>query len=342
MKPLVFFSSDSFEGERLARNVINSLSLNDVDFVTSNYEEYDIAHFFRPKDEKYIDEAILKDIPVVISALYAENDSEYTWLEYKTRKGIRTKTISAKNLRILNKADLVLVPTKSALETLRKLGVETRIEILTPGALLSRFEFASEEEKNLFYRYAGIDKNKQFIVSVLEYDKKTEGLNTIKQCAQQNKNVNFYCLGTKFESQKNKLKFRKIIRTLPKNIIFYGLVPNDVYRSALMNAKALLVPSYKYFGFLSLYDAMAAKCQIVARTSAIQEDFLISGETAYLAEFTETLVLLVKDILLKKQKPTMEEAYKVVCNDQLEENGQKIIALYNSVIESKKLGEKEL
>ena len=66
-------------------------------------------------------------------------------------------------------------------------------------------------------------------------------------------------------------------------------------------------------------------------------EFLKNERTAYIAEFSETLTSLCLDYLDGKIKPTTEEAYRKVSLHNLENYGQQLSNIYNSLVLKKKI-----
>ena len=342
MKVLVSFQpnkkASDFEGVRLRKTIKGALEMVGVEYTTSIVEKYDVVHLITPDDENKLNDAKENNIPVVVSALYCEDDPLASFLEHKSKDGVRSTELSSKALRFLNKADLVLVPTPYARDFLVNSGVTTDISIALPGINMSRFDFSREDEKTIFYRYFREDSKKDLIIGLGEYDLQMEGINAFISAAKMCPDALFYFIGRETTpGVYSSFKIKKIINSAPKNCKFTLIVPDDVYRSALLNAKVFVLPGYKTAGIISILDAMAAKCQIIARKQAIYPDFLKDGETAYLGEFSETISSLVRDYLNGKLKPTIDEAYNQVSKCNLEAVGQQLKWFYLEQVNIKQL-----
>ena len=342
MKVLVSFQpnkkASDFEGARLRKTIKGSLEMVGVEYTTSIVERHDIVHLISPEDENKINDARENGVPVVVSALYCEDDPLASYLEHKTKDGVRTTELTSKALRFLNKADLVLVPSANAREFLVNSGVTSDISIALPGINMSRFDFSREDEKNLFYRYFRADPKKQLVIGLGEYDNNMDGINAFINAAKTNPDALFYYIGREtIPGVYNSLKTKRMIFTAPKNLKFVTVLPDDIYRSALLNAKVFVIPGYKTAGVISLMDAMAAKCQIVARKQAIFPDILVDGKTAYLGEFSETITSLIKDCLEDKIKPTIEEAHTFASKYNLRATGEQLRWFYIERINIKEL-----
>ena len=335
MKVLVYFrpglKHDNFEGARMRKTIKGALEIADIQYTSDIYDDYDIAHFMSPDDDLKLSIVHERGIPVVVSALYGEDDPTSRFLIHKNKDGKRTTVLKPKALRMLNKATLVLVPTENAKELLKELGVTSPIEICIPGVNMARFNFSREDEKELFYRYFREDKNKKIVMALGEYTNNMEGIHAFINAAQKRDDTVFYYVAC--ENRDVKLgRAKKIIKTAPRNVHFVGILPDDIYRSLLLNADVFMLPGYNLAGLISVEEAMAANCQLIVRKSSIFEDFLRNEETAYVAEFSETLTSLCLDYLNNEIQPTIKTAYNVVSTYTLKSFGERLVNLYRSTI----------
>ena len=337
MKVLVYFQPspkhDYFEGARMRKTIKGALEIVDSKYTSNVYDDYDVAHFMSPDDENKLNIAIERGVPIVISALFGEADPSTRFLNYKSKDGKRITTIKPKALRMLNKADLVLVPCKSGKEFLVENGVTTKIEVCVPGINLSRFNFSREDEKELFYRYFREDKNKKLVVALGEYAYNLEGIHAVINAAEKKPDVTFYYVGDESFAL-NSRRSRKIIKSSPKNMHFIGIPTDDIYRSMLLNADVFMLPGYNFSGFISLEEAMASNCQLIVRKTAVCPETLKNEKTAYIAEFSETLTSLCLDYLDGKIKPTTEEAYQKISLYTLQNFGRELTNIYRSLLSS--------
>ena len=338
MKVLVYFQPnpkfDNFEGTRMRKIIKGALEMVETQHTSNILDDYDVAHFMSPNEESKMNIVLERKIPVVVSALFGEDDPLTRFLDYKSKDGNRTSTIKAKALRMMNKANLVLVPTESAKEFLIAHGVNRPIEVGVPGVNLSRFDFSREDEKELFYRYFREDKDKKLVLALGEYSNNMEGVHAFINAAEKKPDVNFYYVGCEaFEGNYGRAK--KIIKNSPRNVHFVNIVPDDIYRSMLLNADVFMLPGYHLTGIVSVEEAMAAKCQLIARKSAVFPEFLKNEKTAYLAEFSETLTSLCVDYLDGKLKPTIDEAYQKIANHTLVTFGRQLLDIYSKQIANK-------
>ena len=335
MKVLVSFNpsknSEVFEGVRLRKCIKGALEITDVPYTNYLGDNFDIAHFISPKDESKIDQVLAMNKPVVISALYCESDPTASWLEYKTnkKKGNRNTVLSQKGLRVLNKANLVLVPTPQAKQFLIDSGVNVDIEVISSGVNMSRFDFSRDDEKSIFYRYYKEDANKKLAVVLGDYTY-MEGLNSVINAAKKSPNTVFYYYGPSIKGCSFIIK--RVIKKAPKNLKFVTVPSDDIYRSALINASLFIYPEYKTIGYVSLLEAMAAKTQLIIRNQPLFVDLVKNGVTGYMAMYSETLTSVTLDCIDGKTSNTKDMAHKEVEQFTLDTIGKKLKWLYQQTI----------
>ncbi len=339
MRVLVSFQpsikKDHFEGTRLRKTIKGSLEMANVEHTTNVLDMYDIIHLMSPEEEDKVKYANDLHVPIVISALYCEDDPIASYLDYKNNDGKKETNLTPKALRFLNKADIVLVPSEQGKTLLLNQGVSTKVEVSIPGVNLSRFDFSREDEKEIFYRYFREDPSKKIVLAIGDYES-MDGLNAFLNAAKKCPNAMFYYFGYEgFMSNLNR-KTKAIIRKGPKNVKFTGILPNDVYRSMLLNADVVLLPGYKPVGVTTVLEAMAAKCQLIVRKDTVFPEIIKDGYNAHVAEFSETLSSLVRDYLENKIKPTIVDAYNFVSQYDLKNYGLELLKIYQKEINLKK------
>ena len=339
MKAFVHFqpnpSFDNFEGARLRKSIKSALEVLEIPFTNSLMDDFDVAHFIYIEDENVIQELKERNIPIVVSALYCEDDPCASYIEYKNKDGERTYTVKAKAIKFLESVDLILVPNQPAKDILINAGITTKIKICPTGVNFSRFDFSRDDEKELFYRYFSCDQDKKIALAIGDCSDEIDGLGVISKAAKICKDVNFYYLVKNERGNRLSWRNRREIKKLPHNVVFANLVPDDIYRSTLLNADVFLYPGYKPAGLISIYEAMAAKCQMIVRQQNILGDIAIDQDTAYVAAYSETLVGIIKDYFDGKLKPTIDKAYKVVSKNDMKAFGKKIQESYQEIIKNK-------
>ena len=91
MKVLVYFQPsskhDNFEGARMRKTIKGALEVIGQAYTSNLYDDYDAAHFMSPDDENKLNIALERKIPIVVSALFGEDDPATRFLSSKTKKG---------------------------------------------------------------------------------------------------------------------------------------------------------------------------------------------------------------------------------------------------------------
>lgn len=307
-----------------------------VEYTTNVLDLFDVMHLMSPEEEdkiKYAQEN--NHIPIIISALYCEDDPVASYLEYKNNDGKKITNLTLKAQRFLSKGDLILVPSEQCKDFLINQGITKRVEVSIPGVNLARFDFLRDDEKEIFFRYFREDPQKKIVLAIADY-KNMDGINAFISAAKKSPGASFYYMGYEDNLTKVDRKVRSIIKKCPKNVKFQSILPNDVYRSLLLNADVVLLPGYKPVGVVTVLEAMAAKCQIIARKQTIFPEIVQDGINAHVAEFSETLSSLVRDHLENKIKPTIVEAYNFVSQYSLTSYGKELEKIYEREIKLKK------
>ncbi len=330
MRVLIYFEQNKrnknlYEGARVRKSLKGACELNKLSYTSDPREPYDIAHFVSVKDEEVINIALAKKVPVVISALMCENDPDAAMLNQKGE----VPTIKPRVLKILNRVTLILVPTETGRAILKHSGVETPIRVLSEGVNLSRFDKAKTLETQIFPRYFRVEKGRKLVISTGEYTE-SAGLADLVNVARKRPDAEFFFFGRKprFFVPSH---LKKIFRSAPKNCHFQDLVEDDVYRSALMNADVYLLPGFTKAGTVTMLDAMAAQCQIIAREEAVYNDMFVNKKDAYICKTTVELEKKLGAFLDGNLEPTIDSAYAKAKAVDLKKIGSVLKDIYDSL-----------
>ena len=337
MKVLVYFKPkenfDNFEGTRLRKSIKGALEVSNIQYAVNEDDEYDIAQFISANDELVINRCLDKNIPVVVAALYGESDPSSSFLVYKNKKTGKRIELSQKGLRVLNKADLVIVPNELSKKFLQDSGVTKDIKIVPPFINISRFNASRNDEKEIFYKYFREDKDKQLVIC-LGSSNNIDGINAFISSAKKFPNDVFYYFVQ--DNPKISFKIKHATYKATKNLHYVKIPSDDIYRSALLNASVLMYAGYDAVGLVSIYEAMAAKCELVIREQSLFNDILIDGHNCHAGKYSETISSILKDCLSGKIPSTKEEAFKIAANSGLDVLGNELKSIYKKVINSKR------
>jgi 1,2-diacylglycerol-3-alpha-glucose alpha-1,2-glucosyltransferase len=330
MRVLIYFEQNKrnknlYEGARVRKSLKGACELNKLSYTSDPHEPYDIAHFVSVKDEEVINAALIRKIPVVISALMCENDPDAAMLNQKGE----VPTIKPRALRILNRVTLILVPTEAGRAILKHSGVETPIRVLSEGVNLARFDRTKTLETQIFPRYFRLEKGRKLVISTGEY-KENAGLADLVAIARKRPDTEFFFFGRKPKIFMSR-KVHKVLVGAPKNCHFQDLVEDDVYRSALMNADAYLIPGYAKAGTVTILDAMAARCQIIAREDAVYNDMFINKKDAYVCKTSMELEKKLGAWLDGNLESTVDSAFANAKSVDLKKIGSVLKDIYDSL-----------
>lgn len=339
MKALVYFEANdltSFEGVRMRKSIKGALEVSSVSHTAALLDVYDVAHFISPEDEIKIRSVIERKKPLIVSAFYAEDDRNASYFEY--RVGFNKKTniyLKSKSIKLLNEADIILVPNTSCRDLLVNQGITTEVRTMMPGINLSRFNFSRDDEKDIFNRYFRRITDKKMVVGFGDQINNIKAFTAFIKIAKALPNIDFYYISPSINERK--LRRRALLHGIkcPKNCTTVNLMNDDLYRSALMNASMVIFPGFHTAGACSLADAMAAKCQIVLRKNNLIEPIVEDKVTALFGENDEQLVEITKKYFDNEIKPTIDAAYELISARTLDKFGAELIKIYNEQISLK-------
>jgi glycosyltransferase involved in cell wall biosynthesis len=336
MKILIYFQKDKlnkpqYEGARVAKNLINACQRQNIETTEDPNTEYDIAHFVGAHAYKFIHNAKLRKIPIVISALVAENDPLGKMLVIRQGKW---KLKKHNYFKALQKATLIIVPTESGRIILKHLGIDTPIEILSEGMINERFLNLKEIDKKIFRQYFKFDGKKPLIISHGAYQR-NGGIIDFIELAKLNPDKEFYFFGIK-PPLISWRRLRGIFLNISNNLHLQGLLEEDLYRSALSNAHVLVLTGTTPMGTVSIIDAMASKTQIIARQGTGFPELLINKKSAYICESLQDIDKKLNQLINGKIDSTIDQAYQIAQKFDIVEVAKKLTTIYATIINLEK------
>lgn len=326
MKPLIYAKikphSKIYEEDRLRKSIKGSLEAANIEYTTSVFGDYDLVHFINIHDTSKVKQAKEASLPIVINALYCENVHKSAIVQFKNDH----LKLKGKYRRCLNLADVVLVPGDAAKRFLVNEEVTSRIVVFEPPINLEHFKIQNEVDKKLFFRYFTERDDVKYVLSVGDYANKVEMKNlmdVVRLC----QNIKFYFFGANYH-----LWSTKEIDDAPSNIVLSDLVESDVFRSALMNSKVLLVLDPKKKEAINVIEAMAAKVQVISFNEPHDVSYLKNGVNAYLCNGAYDLAKCLESYLKGKLKPTTKKAYELAKKHDLKSSGKQLEQIYKSIL----------
>jgi len=335
MKVFVHFQprvlKDVYEGMRLRKNIKGALELTNIEIAKNSIDNYDVAHFLSIADEMKINDALELGKAVVFSALMCESDPVAKITEI-TRDG--EIKLSSRALRILNKVNVVIVPNTTGQKFLLDQGVNSKIVVLSPGVNIARFEKSDQLEADLFYRYFRLNKDTKIVVAFGQYDSKEE-IRNIVEIAKTCPEYKFLYFGQSKHLLLLPSKIRRLLRRSPKNLKFNPIIPEDVYRSVMMNADVFLIVNRRKYNAITMLDAIAAKCQIIGLGPIDYDAKVFSKGYAYIADTLPGVASTIKRFFEGEIPSKVAKAYTIAKAESLTEIGKELEKIYLSLINKK-------
>lgn len=332
MKSLVYFkpssSSASFEGVRLRKNLKGALELSSIPWVDSVYADPEIIHIISPDDESIVKTARLEGAKVVTSAFYCENDPNARFLERNSMGGF---VLTKPAFKLLSESDLVLVPSAFCMDFVRAQGLSPRMEVLSPGVNLARFEEADPDETGIFFRYFRIPQGTPYCLSVgdLNDEDVKKGMEQIAFLVPEMK---FFFLGYDKKGGVSNQTVIRFNKSAPSNLTYSSLVEDDVYRSALINAKAIVLFDGSHPNNITALEAMASRVQIFSLGTVAFPDLIEDKKNAYCFMQASELAKSLQSHCLGKLKSTIIEGYKTATENSLTSVGARLKSYYESLL----------
>ncbi len=329
MKPFVYFEEKdtcSFEGVRLRKNLKGALELVKVNYCSSFLASPDIFHVISPIKDEMIKEAKENGIKIVVSAFYGSHDASCTFFE----KGKNGRELSKVAFRTLMSADAIFVPTKECEKYLISRGISCPIFVLTPGVNLSRFDGIDDVEKEIFSRYASLQKTQKYVISCGNYEDNDE-FERLSSIAKEFPDVRFFYFGNKKRGFLSSHARKRLSSVYGNNISFYDLVEDDVYRSAMSGASAYLslgnLPDS-----ISLLEAMSAKVPVYEIERPLFGNISVNGETGWVYDDVTKIAQSFSLWCQSGENPTIIGAYQFAKSESLRALGNELIKNYKIVL----------
>lgn len=222
----------------------------------------------------------------------------------------------------------ILVPTLNAKKFLIEQGINTPIYVVSSGINLARFNYLNEDEKDIFYRYFRESSDKKLAIALGSYSN-VNGITTAIHIAENTPCVNFYYFfqGTISSS----MKIRRFLKQLPKNFHLEKIPPDDVFRSALVNADYFLYTCTSVIGYITLLEAMGAHSEVIIKKQDLFSDVLVENENVHIIENDKDFLNIIQDLYNGQICPTKEKAFAFASSQGLDVIGEQLVNIYETL-----------
>lgn len=318
-----------FEAARLRKNLKGALEMAGIDRVDTPLSNFDIFHAITPDDESWATDAALSGKKVVVSALYAEQEPRSRFLEQDNEKRWRLR---GKAARLLMVADAVIVPSVAAKEFLMARGVsKERITVMSAGVSTARFEGNDEIERTVFAKYFRMNGNEPCVVSSGSL-KDEDAIARLAVLAKLFPSYRFFRFGPRINALLWRSKLAKINRKTPSNLLVSELVPDDVYRSALMNAVAYVHLDSQPMSSIAILETFASKTPLLVFGNGELPEPLKCGTNCQCPKTLDELQKVLASAVNGDDRKTVEAGFRIAKAQSIGEIGKKLKTLYQKVL----------
>ena len=323
-------TQDAFEGVRMRKTLKGECERMGISWVDSKYANPEIAHIISSKDIGVLQRFSKNGSKTVVSALYCEHEIEDSFLSYDSLGRISLKKHGQ---RVLDEADLVLVPSPAAKKYLLSCGVKSEIKVAPTVVNTERFD-VDELERQLFLRYFGVSPERKYVLITGNFRERRK-MSLVRGLAKALPGLRFYFFGSGTVSDQPLISHYKY--KAPDNLKISRFLSDDVYRSAVLHASAYLVLSPLPDG-IGIMEAFAAKTPVISLGDQTLNPNLIDGVTATVCPTVRELIAALDELQKGGEFNTTISAFAIACNNNLERGGKVLKANYEKLLGIKKEG----
>lgn len=325
------FKSDSFDSDKIRRDIKSSLELNEIKYIKNPIDEnIKIVHFVTFDDINKYNYFRNKEIKKVLSLFDREANVKNRLFCLEKYKDKETFHIAKRNVDILNKLDLLLVPSNDAKNLLVNEGITTRIEVILPLVRLAKTNLEGTELKDVAFRYFHFEKSTDYIVVFLDTSSEQSAKN-ILTLANEFPGLRFIVFYVNLRDR-NQKAMKKIFKKHPWNITICSSVEEDIYYSSLYNAKGVIIANNFPLFSSEIIDTFAMKKPLLALKDGVFSDIAIDKVNSHVyndfASLEDGLRKLSEDAL--ENYSESEYNFAKECRVQLA--GKKLKDIYETLL----------
>lgn len=313
------------------KHQLKALEENHIDHTTDPNDSYDLVHinFYGPNSFALAKKAKENGKKVVYHAHSTEEDFKNSFIFSNQMAPVFKWWIT----KCYNLGDKIITPTPYSKRLLESYGtIEAPIVALSNGIDISFFEHDEEKGKK-FREVYGYKENDKIIVGIGLYIER-KGIIDFVELAKKLPQYQFIWFGYSPLSA-SPMKVREAVNTELPNLQFAGYVEQDMIRDALSGADLYLFPTLEETEGIPIIEACAAKIPALIRDIPVFEEWLEDGVNVYKAKNIDEFEEKIKGILERKLPSLVEAGYKVAKERDLKIIGQKLIEIYESVLNEK-------
>ena len=332
MKVLLYFEGEDMISKsgigRAMKHQMLALESAGVEYTTDPWDEdYDILHIntWGVNSEAIVRSARRRGRKVIYHAHSTEEDFRNSFLFSNALAPL----VKMRLVSLYSSADAIITPTEYSKGLLEGYGIDLPIHVVSNGIDLSRY--VRDEEKIKAYRkYFSLEEGDKVVLGVgLLFQRK--GLPDFVEVAKKLPEYKFIWFGD-ISKMIIPREIAEIVENHPDNVIFPGYVKGPIIEGAYSDADCFFFPSYEETEGIVVLEALAARQRVVVRDIGVFDPWLVNGVSCYKGHDNDEFAELVRGTVERTLPDTREEGYKVASVRTLEAVGQKLKAVYESVL----------
>ncbi len=332
MKVLLYFEGEDMISKsgigRAMKHQMLALESAGVEYTTDPWDEdYDILHIntWGVNSEAIVRSARRRGRKVIYHAHSTEEDFRNSFLFSNALAPL----VKMRLVSLYSSADAIITPTEYSKGLLEGYGIDLPIYVVSNGIDLSRY--VRDEEKIKAYRkYFSLEEGDKVVLGVgLLFQRK--GLPDFVEVAKKLPEYKFIWFGD-ISKMIIPREIAEIVENHPDNVIFPGYVKGPIIEGAYSDADCFFFPSYEETEGIVVLEALAARQRVVVRDIGVFDPWLVNGVSCYKGHDNDEFAELVRGTVERTLPDTREEGYKVASERTLEAVGQKLKAVYESVL----------
>lgn len=228
-----------------------------------------------------------------------------------------------------NLADAIITPTAYSKALIAGYGIDKPIFAVSNGIDLSCYQ-ESQDKELVFRDYFELSPDQKVVVCAgLYFERK--GIEDFVKVAEAMPHVRFIWFG---ETNKWVIpaKIRRIVtKQHPANVTFAGYIKGAVFEGAMTGADAFFFPSREETEGIVVLEALASRQHLVLRDIPVYQGW-IDETSAELATDVDGFVQALEKVL-SGQSQKIEAGYQVAQSRRIEQIGQELVKVYQTVLE---------
>ncbi len=332
MKVLLYFEGEDMISKsgigRAMKHQMLALESAGVEYTTDPWDEdYDILHIntWGVNSEAIVRSARRRGRKVIYHAHSTEEDFRNSFLFSNALAPL----VKMRLVSLYSSADAIITPTEYSKGLLEGYGIDLPIHVVSNGIDLSRY-IRDEEKIKAYRKYFSLEEGDKVVLGVgLLFQRK--GLPDFVEVAKKLPEYKFIWFGD-ISKMIIPHEIAEIIENHPDNVIFPGYVKGPIIEGAYSDADCFFFPSYEETEGIVVLEALAARQRVVVRDIGVFDPWLVNGVSCYKGHDNDEFAELVRGTVERTLPDTREEGYRVASERTLEAVGQKLKAVYESVL----------